>query len=110
MLRSETLWAKCIEVRVFMHNGLVFKNEHDTLSNPMAPTSSSSQQGRSERDAAHRRHKKMREQYQDDALDHHPNKGWFRYDNQGHMRELWAASLADRLHADPQVNNDATNE
>ena len=102
MKRSETLWARCIEVRVFMHNGLIYKNEQDTLSNPIATTVNTSQ-GRSERDAAHRRHKKMREQYLDDAVEHHPTKGWFRYDHQGHMRELWAASLADRLHADSQA-------
>ena len=96
-----------------MLSAICLQNEHDTLSNPIASAVSSSQ-GRSERDAAHRRHKKMREQYQDDAVEHHPHRGWFRYCSQGHMRELWAATLADRLHADTQVvgnsNNQPTNQ
>ena len=35
MKRVESLWAKCVEVRVFMHNGLVFKNESENVNMPL---------------------------------------------------------------------------
>ena len=97
MVKMEAHWARCVEVRTAMHNGLVYKEETDTFLN--APTAIND--NRAIRDAQHRKHKKMREQYLDEMVDHHATNGWLRLDPQGHMRELAAATTADRLHADP---------
>ena len=95
--KLETLWAKFMEVRCFVHNGYTFRNEPDTVLNKL--------QGhdRHEKDAFQRRLKKMRDTYQEEIVEHHPVKGWYRFDPMGHLRELWCATSADRMHADPMV-------
>ena len=95
--RLETLWAKYTEVRCMVHNGCTFRNEADVaFKHPMANE-------RVEKDALQRRLKKMKDYYQDEVVEHHPVKGWFRFDPMGHLRELWCATSADRMHADPMV-------
>lgn len=93
--KLETLWAKFIEVRCFVHNGYTFRNEPDTVL--------SKSQDRHEKDALQRRLKKMRDTYQEEIVEHHPVKGWYRFDPMGRLRELWCATSADRMHADPMV-------
>lgn len=94
--KLETLWAKFIEVRCFVHNGYTFRNEPDT-------TLSKQGNDRHEKDALQRRLKKMRDTYQEEIVEHHPVKGWYRFDPMGRLRELWCATSADRMHADPMV-------
>ena len=45
----------------------------------------------------------MKDNYQEEIVEHHPFKGWFRHNSMGRLRELWCATTADRMHADPMV-------
>jgi hypothetical protein len=65
MKKLETIWAKFVEVRTFVHHGITFRNIEDiSLKNPGTPTNGQGGTGRLERDAITRRQKKMREHYQ----------------------------------------------
>lgn len=95
--RLETLWAKFVEIRCMVHNGNTFRQEAEiTLKNPQGNE-------RLERDALQRRLKKMKDNYQEEIVEHHPFKGWYRFEPMGRLRELWCATSADRMHADPMV-------
>jgi hypothetical protein len=95
--RLETLWAKFVEIRCMVHNGNTFRHEAEIT------LKSSQGNERLERDALQRRLKKMKDNYQDEIVEHHPLKGWYRFEPMGHLRELWCATSADRMHADPMV-------
>jgi hypothetical protein len=95
--RLETLWAKFVEIRCMVHNGNTFRHEAEIT------LKSSQGNERLERDALQRRLKKMKDNYQEEIVEHHPLKGWYRFEPMGHLRELWCATSADRMHADPMV-------
>jgi hypothetical protein len=95
--RLETLWAKFVEIRCMVHNGNTFRQEAEIT------LKSSQSNERLERDALQRKLKKMKDNYQEEIVEHHPLKGWYRFEPMGHLRELWCATSADRMHADPMV-------
>jgi hypothetical protein len=90
----EVVWARCVEVRMYIHYSGIYRREED----PSTKTSV-----RAERDAIARRQKRIRETLQDDTFDHHPIKGWSRIDLLTRLRELGATTTATRIHADSSV-------
>ncbi len=90
----EVVWARCVEVRMYIHYSGIYRREED----PSSKTSV-----RAERDAIARRQKRIRETVQDDTFDHHPIKGWSRIDLLTRLRELGATTTATRIHADSSV-------
>ena len=95
--KLEVIWAKWVEVRCMVHNGNTFKNEVEIV--PKNPQGNQ----RLDKDAIQRKLKKMKDNYQEEIVEHHPLKGWFRHNSLGRLRELWCATTADRMHADPVI-------
>lgn len=92
----ETVWARCVEVRMLAHYSLLYKFEDDFVTERLAA-------GRGDREPLLRRQKKLRDSLLEDCFDHHPTKGWLRIDLQTRIRELSTTLTATKIMADPSV-------
>lgn len=92
----ETVWARCVEIRMLVHYALIFKLEEDLLSDRMAAV-------RGDKEIVTRKLDAIRDKLQGDSFDHHPTKGWLRFDRLTRIRELATTTMATKILADSSV-------
>ena len=90
----ELMWARCVEVRQFMHFSGVYRYEEDPLNQSSV---------RAEREGLQRKQKKLRDSCLEDSFDLHPTRGWRRDDPLTPIRTIAASCTATRLIADPSI-------
>ena len=90
----ELMWARCVEVRQFMHFSGVYRYEEDPLNQSSV---------RAEREGLQRKQKKLRDACLEDSFDLHPMRGWRRDDPLTPIRTIAASCTATRLIADPSI-------
>ena len=92
----ETVWARCVEIRMLVYYSLIFKMEDDLLQDRMAAV-------RGDKDIITRKLDALRDKFQGDSFDHHPTKGWLRFDKLTRIRELATTTTATKIFADSSV-------
>lgn len=86
----ETVWARCVEVRQYLHICSAYRFEEDYMVNSL----------RAEKDLQNKRTKRLRELVGDDVFQLHHQKGWLRNDFLARLRQTAATTTATQIVAD----------
>ncbi len=86
----ETVWARCVEVRQYVHISAAYGFEDDYMVNSL----------RAEKDLQTKRAKRLRELVGDDMFQLHHQKGWLRNDTLARLRQTAATTTATQIIAD----------